>query len=106
MTIHFAAARSHEISSLARILARPERRLASNDNGAAFADNTVLRAALKHFAAHGLAAAGQAQANADRAFVTGDAQAYRHWLAICTALDRRMAMRISARHARANPRQG
>lgn len=66
---------------------------AANDNGRAIADNTVLRAALVHFAEHGLGAARQASRMAEDAFLCGDDTAYRHWLTVCRTLDRRMADR-------------
>lgn len=99
MTIHFAAARSRVITPYAKNLALPDHRVAANDNGVAFADSKLLRAALRHFAEHGLSAAGRARENAERAFFAGDREKYRHWLAICRALDRRMAAAISARRA-------
>ncbi len=97
MTIHFAAARSRSASPLARALSLPRHIAAANDNGQSFADNTILRAALRHFAEHGLAAAERARDNAENAFFAGDSDAYRHWLAICRALDRRMAAAVAAR---------
>lgn len=100
MTIHFAAARP----ALARVLGpRFTSRVlgrAANDNGSHPADlghSAELRAALKHFAQHGLGAARVAQANAEQAFFRGDRTAYRHWLGICRTLDRRLAGALAAR---------
>lgn len=96
MTIHFAAARSR-LAALAmpvrraRIIAR-----AANDNDNP-ATQSELRAALKHFAEHGLGAAAVARKNAEQAFFRGDRQSYLHWLTICRTLDRRMARVLSAR---------
>ena len=96
MTTHFATATPRETSALARILTPPLHQAAANDNAQPFADNAVLRAALRHFAAHGLAAAERARENADSAFFSDDRDAYRHWLSICRALDRRMAAAVMA----------
>ncbi len=100
MTIHFAAARSRAPSPLARVLGSPLYQIAVNDNGLPLTDDAVLRAALRHFARYGLAAASHARDNAERAFFAGDRSGYRHWLAICRALDRRMASAISARRGK------
>lgn len=89
MTIHFAAARPpHPL----RALQHPRVRIggAANDNGAP-GHSAELRAALKHFAQHGLGAARVARENAEAAFFSGDRGEYLHWLTICRTLDRRMA---------------
>lgn len=96
MSIHFAAARS----PLAALI-NPARHggivgRAANDNGGP-AVHLQLRAALRHFAEHGLGAATVARKNAEQAFFGGDRQSYLHWLAICRTLDRRMALVLSAR---------
>ncbi|MDT9013062.1 hypothetical protein RQP55_06430 [Novosphingobium sp. APW14] len=96
MTILFAAASSPFVA-----VANPARRRlvigqAANDNGP-LAIKRELRAALRHFAEHGLGAATIARANAERAFFQGDRHSYLHWLAICHTLDRRMARILSAR---------
>jgi hypothetical protein len=106
MTIHFAAARSRKLSVMARVLSAPIHRIAANDNGrhtahyTPFADNAVLRATLRHFAEHGLAAAERARENAERAIFAGDRDQYEHWLAICRGLDRRMAAGVTACHSK------
>jgi hypothetical protein len=64
---------------------------AANDNQTELSRDGLLRAALRHFAEHGLGAAEQAQRNAEEAFFAGNRKEYRHWLDICRALDRRMA---------------
>lgn len=96
MTIHFAAARA----PLAALVspARRNRMIsrAANDNGSP-GHSAELRAALKHFAEHGLSAATVARQNAEQAFFRGDRQGYQHWLGICRALDRRMASVLSTR---------
>lgn len=53
--------------------------------------DTKLAAALRHFGAHGLAAAGQAHAEARKAFAEGDEAQFARWRDICSALDRRLA---------------
>lgn len=94
MTIRFAAARSGDITAVARALTQQPCREAANDNEGrigGFPRDPILRAALKHFAQYGLGAAEQAHRNAEAAFFAGQRDEYRHWLAICRALDRRMA---------------
>lgn len=95
MTIHFAAARDPQGSALARALARPMFVRAANDNHDADAnpipDDRILRAALRHFAEHGLGAAREARAKAEAAFFAGDREAYDWWLGITRTLDRRLA---------------
>lgn len=103
MTIRFAAARHSESTAIARALTSVRHPSAANDNAAAerFPRDEVLRAALRHFAEHGLGAAEQAHRNAEQAFFAGQREDYRHWLAICRALDRRMADAIIAHRGRA-----
>ena len=101
MPIHFAAARNpsnaRACSPIARALvARAVERVA-NDNGPgdhskALSNDRMLRAALRHFAEHGLGAAREARAFAEEAFYAGDTQAYEWWLGITRTLDRRLAM--------------
>jgi hypothetical protein len=69
----------------------------ANDNHADLNSNGLLRAALRHFAEHGLGAAELAQRNAEQAFFAGNRNEYRHWLDICRALDRRMAAAYAVR---------
>jgi hypothetical protein len=97
MTIHFAAARP-AASTLALHLSRPRVALkAANDNGEPLRHDGLLRHALKLFADHGLGAAEEARTRAERAFFAGDSEGYRHWLAICRTLDRRIAAGIATR---------
>ena len=49
----------------------------------------LLRAALVHFAEHGLAAAERAHEQATAAFFADDRLEYHHWMGICRLLDRR-----------------
>lgn len=101
MTIRFAAARSGDATAIVRTLTLASRREAANDNDGVggnvgeFPRDPILRAALKHFAQYGLGAAEQAHRKAEAAFFAGKREEYRHWLAICRALDRRMADAIS-----------
>lgn len=90
-------------SPVARSLVRRAPEAAANDDAAPGtfaegADDAMLYAALRHFAAHGLGAAGVAGAAAERAFATGDRPAYARWLGICRMLDRRMADGLARRH--------
>lgn len=67
----------------------------ANDNALAASGpqtpDPVLRAALKHFAQHGLGAARLARAQAQAAFTAKDRQSYEWWLDITRTLDRRLA---------------
>lgn len=115
MTIRFAAAAGTALAPacapVARGLARRARERAANDNAPvadprrkhspqAPADRTdapspdILRAALRHFAEHGLGAARAARMQAEEAFFAGDRQAYDRWLEITRTLDRRLAAQI------------
>ena len=98
MPVHFAAARSTAHSPIARALARKALGRAANDNGLAGCDvavessfDTMMRAALKHFAQHGLGAAREARNQAEQAHFTGDTESYAWWLEVCRTLDRRVA---------------
>jgi hypothetical protein len=98
MTIRFAAAnRGYFNAFLGPIFVASVPLRAANDNLHGTSNDRLLRAALRHFAEHGLCAAEQARENAERAFFAGDRPGYRWWLAICHTLDRRMADAVSAR---------
>ena len=95
MSIRFAAppqARSIRLSGArARAaIARP-----CNDNVAVHSDDALLGAALRHFAEHGMGAAGHARRRAEAAFFAGDRNAYRWWLGVCRTLDRRLARELA-----------
>lgn len=95
MTLRFAAARpaaltySFARTHMVRILAQ-----AANDNDDNGRRDAILRAALKHFAQLGLAAASDARDKARTAHFAGKPDDYRHWLGICRTLDRRMAVAL------------
>jgi hypothetical protein len=95
MPLHFAASRLGENAFVARMLTAPAVVRSANDNGRPIgemlSEPSMLRFALLHFARHGLAAAEHARNNAEAAFTAGDEEQYRHWLAVCRLLDRRMA---------------
>lgn len=92
MPLHFAAARRSDRSPVARALAYRGCREPANDNGCpSRSDDLMLHAALRHFAEHGLSAAREARRQAEQAFFAGDRASYDWWLAICRALDRRLA---------------
>lgn len=95
MSIRFSAARGNALALRAFAVSIPMR--AANDNVDGLSNDDLLRAALRHFAEHGLAAAEKAREEAERAFFAGDRANYRHWLAVCRALDRRMAGALAAR---------
>lgn len=102
MSFHFAAARSVAHSPIARALAKKALGRAANDNPCGEAEpvgllngqDQMLKAALRHFAEHGLGAAREARRHAERAFSAGDSQSYEWWLAVCRALDRRLAAEL------------
>ena len=91
MPVYFAAARSVAASPVARVLAKRALPQAANDEASDPVADATLRAALLHFAGHGLGSAGAAHEQARRAFVLGDTAAGREWAAICAAFDRRLA---------------
>ncbi|MCB2075343.1 MAG: hypothetical protein H6917_08110 [Novosphingobium sp.] len=98
MTIRFAAANRGGFNAFVApmfVASIPLR--AANDNMHGTSNDKLLKAALRHFAEHGLCAAEHARENAERAFFEGDRPGYRWWLAICHTLDRRMADAVSAR---------
>ena len=106
MPVHFAAARSTAHSPIARALAKKALARAANDNGdaaqmqaEASSFDHMMRAALKHFAEHGMGAAEEARRQAEQAHFTGDGEAYRWWLGVCRTLDRRLAARLEFRLA-------
>lgn len=101
MSIRFAAAR-HGPICVRRVLDARTGGAAANDNGDALGSDRMLRAALRHFATHGLGAAEAAREEAETAFFAGDRSAYRWWLGICRMLDRRMAEAIVAHRGATN----
>lgn len=107
MIIHFAkaaigadAARRVAVCvPLARTLAAGAMERVANDNpshdaAAAGPGERLLRAALLHFAEHGLGAALAARAQADAAAMAGDRQGFEWWLGITRTLDRRLATEV------------
>ena len=95
MSVRFSAARCTARSPIARALARKAVAQAANDNGdaegGAATFDTTIRAALLHFADHGMGAAKEARELALRAHSVGDAESCDWWLGICRALDRKAA---------------
>lgn len=98
MTIRFAAPPSTLSATLDPAGNGVTMALPANDNDIPAEptehDDALLRAALRHFAMHGLAAAQRARRQAEKAFFDGDRQAYQWWLNICRTLDRRLAAAI------------
>lgn len=97
MTIRFAAPPDALAPRMNPRQVRQSRGVPANDNGGEPASDAMLHAALRHFAEHGLAAAGRARKQAEAAFFAGDRLGYSWWLEICRALDRRMAGEMDAR---------
>lgn len=97
MTIRFAAAKPVYNPVIARIMGGSPYARAANDNIIGICNDRLLRAALRHFADHGLGAAENARALAEQAFFAGNDEDYRWWLSICRTLDRRMADAVAAR---------
>ena len=102
MPVHFAASCSNHYKVLTRLHPARAPLNAANDNPAPDGGNSVggerlLRAALRHFAEHGLSAAERAREIAEDAFFAGDSDTYRWWMAICTTLDRRMPAAVAFR---------
>lgn len=75
-------------------------REAANDNGEPLHGHAALRGALLVFAEHGIGAAEVARQRAEQAWSAGEDSRFRHWLAVCRTLDRRMAARVLATVAR------
>ena len=99
MTVRFASARCAARSPLARVLSRGEIGAAANDSEGQEARKIMsdtTKAALLHFAEHGLRAVPVALTNATLAASAAHEEDYRHWLGICRALDRRAALRVEA----------
>ncbi len=91
MSIRFAFPASRMPCRMSRRQAQSLYFRPANDNRGKAVDNTHLKAALRHFAQHGLAAADHARQQAISAAEAGDRQTFEWWLEICRALDRRMA---------------
>ena len=101
MTIRYAAARPAAAPvTLSRAALGRISRAPANDNGAAPLRDRVLRAALLHFAEHGLRAAHDAGERAAAAHALGHSAEYEHWLEICQALDARRARVLATRLVR------
>ena len=97
MPVHFAAASSSQFSRVGRLRPTQMPLNAANDNGSGLGGERLLKAALRHFAEHGLSAAERARDNAEAAFFAGNREEYRWWMAICTSLDRRMSAAVAFR---------
>lgn len=99
-----AAARAPLRQPAARALAQRVVDRVANDTGVSAAErahhDAVLRAALRHFAEHGLSAARVAREEAETAFFAGDRAAYDWWLSVTRTLDRRLASEAEKRASR------
>ena len=92
MAVTFAAARTPSASPVAHILNCPPPGLPANDCAAARldlfgSDGERVRAALRLFAQHGLAAASEARARAEAAEADGDNETKEEWLKLLAILD-------------------
>lgn len=96
MTIRFAAPPHALAPRLSRREIGKACGLPANDNSGDRPSDSMLHAALRHFAEHGLAAADRARKQAETAFFAGDRQSYQWWLEICRTLDRRMASELGS----------
>jgi hypothetical protein len=96
MSIRFAPSASHgrfpACAPIVRALVSRAVDRAANDNRVNDEGDHMLRAALRHFAQHGLGAARAARVQAEKAFFAGDRQTYDWWIAITRTLDRRIAL--------------
>ena len=100
MTVHFAAARSRATSPLARVIGNLRTPPPANDEPVerkALIDGAT-EAALRHFAEHGLGAAGAAIARAEAARCAGDEPGCAYWVDICRRLDSQAAIRFERSH--------
>jgi hypothetical protein len=100
MSVHFAAARGVRPSPLARMLSAPRAEWAANDNVPSDGDGESdgLRAALEHFAEHGLDSVRAASRAVEAAHRAGNHAEADRWLGICRAFDRRTASRLARRY--------
>jgi len=100
MSAKFAAIRATGPNPVARIVVRRAAVPAANDDACGNPDDERLRAALLHFAAHGLAAAQNAFDRAEHAIAVGDPHAAAKWTDICRVLDKRLAAGLASRAIR------
>lgn len=94
MSIRFAAPPSARNARMSPEMVRAIHPIPANDNGDIVGE-THMRAALRHFSQHGIAAAQDARERAISAGQKGDRDTFEFWLGICRALDRRMARRLA-----------
>ncbi|WP_147395444.1 hypothetical protein [Altericroceibacterium spongiae] len=95
MTIRFSASEHTSVSPWRRFAASAVCGPACNDNDPEAPSDSILRAALRLFAEHGLSAARHARDKAEDAFFAADREAYRWWFAVCQALDRKVAAEVN-----------
>jgi len=96
MSIRFAAPPQAMNVRLRGAKARAALMKPANDTGHDGSSQAMLRASLRHFAEHGLAAAAHARAKAEEAWFGDDREGYEWWLGICRTLDRRMARELAS----------
>ena len=101
MPVSFAPVRSAGRSAFAPLLQPLATATPANDDHDKAGDDT-LHAALRHFAVHGLGAARAACAEVEAAWLQNDHLGAETWLAICRALDKRLAADLESRIAQRN----
>lgn len=106
MSLNIAAVRSASCSPLYRVLVSRDYQEAANDNAGLVVNDRIMRAALRHFAEHGLGAARVARERAEAAFFAGDRAQYDWWRALCRTLDRRMVEQLDNRTGSTTPSRG
>jgi hypothetical protein len=97
MSLRFAAPSLAPLARLTPDAVEAAMRGCANDNASEQPSDALLHAALRHFAAHGLAAAQHARQQAEAAHAAGDRATYEWWVEICRALDRRLARQLTDR---------
>lgn len=99
MSVRFAPARCAARSPIAKVLARGTVGPIANDHDREEGFSTMsdmTKAALQHFAEHGLKAVPVALGNASLAAAAAQNDDYRLWLGICRELDAGAAARFEA----------
>ena len=97
MLVRSASVRSSDRPAVARVLRPGRPASAANDDGDDRVGADTLEAALRHFAVHGLGAAREACAKAEHHWHRGDRRGAERWLAICSLLDKRLALALDTR---------
>lgn len=97
--VRFSSAHGWPQAAFALEWKRGPLRAANDNRSAPTADDAVLAAALRLFAANGLGAAARAEQLALDADEAGDPVAFDRWVAVCRALDRPRTRMLLARRS-------